>query len=44
VELAVEMESTPRLILAAVFFLISTVFVYRSFYGMRIPVADTKAA
>jgi K(+)-stimulated pyrophosphate-energized sodium pump len=44
VELAVEMDHTPRLILAAVFFLISTVFVYRSFYGMRIPVADTKAA
>jgi K(+)-stimulated pyrophosphate-energized sodium pump len=40
VELAVEMESTPRLILSAVFFLISTVFVYRSFYGMRIPVAE----
>jgi K(+)-stimulated pyrophosphate-energized sodium pump len=44
VELAVEMESTPRLILSAVFFLISTVFVYRSFYGMRIPAVDTKAA
>jgi K(+)-stimulated pyrophosphate-energized sodium pump len=44
VELAVEMESTPRLILAAVFFLISTVFVYRSFYGMRIPVADAAPA
>jgi K(+)-stimulated pyrophosphate-energized sodium pump len=40
VELAVEMERTPRLVLAAVFFLISTVFVYRSFYGMRIPVAE----
>ena len=37
VELAVEMDSTPRLIAAAIFFLISTVFVYRSFYGMRIP-------
>ncbi|HEX3126279.1 MAG TPA: sodium-translocating pyrophosphatase [Thermoanaerobaculia bacterium] len=44
VELAVEMARTPRLVLAAVFFLISTVFVYRSFYAMRIPVADTKAA
>jgi K(+)-stimulated pyrophosphate-energized sodium pump len=40
VELAVEMERTPRLVLSAVFFLISTVFVYRSFYGMRIPVAE----
>ncbi|MBL0157100.1 MAG: sodium-translocating pyrophosphatase [Bryobacterales bacterium] len=41
VELAVTMrKSDPTsplsLILAAVFFLISTVFVYRSFYGMRI--------
>jgi K(+)-stimulated pyrophosphate-energized sodium pump len=43
VELAVEMERTPRLVLAAVFFLISTVFVYRSFYGMRIPVAEAAA-
>ncbi|HVG07239.1 MAG TPA: sodium-translocating pyrophosphatase, partial [Thermoanaerobaculia bacterium] len=37
VELAVEMERTPRLLAAAIFFIISTVFVYRSFYGMRIP-------
>ena len=41
VELAVAMrkgDPTSPLshILAAVFFLISTVFVYRSFYGMRI--------
>ncbi|MES1242820.1 MAG: sodium-translocating pyrophosphatase [Acidobacteriota bacterium] len=42
VELAVEMERTPRLVLAAVFFVISTVFVYRSFYGMRIPVQESE--
>ena len=40
VELAVEMQRTPRLVAAAVFFLISTVFVWRSFYSMRIPVVD----
>ncbi|HEX4965151.1 MAG TPA: sodium-translocating pyrophosphatase [Thermoanaerobaculia bacterium] len=38
VELAVGMEPTLRVSLAAVFFVISTVFVWRSFYGMRIPV------
>ena len=38
VELAIEMEPRRRAsVLAAVFFLISTVFVCRSFYGMRIP-------
>jgi K(+)-stimulated pyrophosphate-energized sodium pump len=42
VELAVEMESTPRLVAAAIFFIISTVFVYRSFYGMRIPVQEAE--
>ena len=42
VELAVEMESTPRLVLAGIFFLISTIFVWRSFYGMRIPVVETE--
>ncbi len=38
VELAIEMEPTLRLVLAGVFFLVSTVFVWRSFYRMRIPV------
>ena len=42
VELAVEMDPTLRVGLAAVFFLISTVFVWRSFYGMRIPVEATR--
>jgi K(+)-stimulated pyrophosphate-energized sodium pump len=40
VELAEEMtkdnHTTVRLVLAAVFFLVSTIFVWRSFYGMRI--------
>ncbi len=36
VELAIELEQSTRLVLAAVFFLISVVFVYRSFYMMRI--------
>jgi K(+)-stimulated pyrophosphate-energized sodium pump len=36
VELATEMETSTRLILAAIFFVVSTVFVWRSFYGMRI--------
>ncbi|MGB5107092.1 MAG: sodium-translocating pyrophosphatase [Candidatus Zixiibacteriota bacterium] len=36
VELAIELETSTRIILALVFFLISAVFVYRSFYSMRI--------
>ena len=40
VELAEQIEARPtrrcRIVLAAVFFVISLVFVYRSFYGMRI--------
>ena len=36
VELAVGLSRSTSAILAAVFFLISVVFVYRSFYGMRI--------
>jgi K(+)-stimulated pyrophosphate-energized sodium pump len=36
VELATEMPTSTRLVLAAIFFVISTVFVWRSFYGMRI--------
>jgi K(+)-stimulated pyrophosphate-energized sodium pump len=36
VELAITLDPTLSHILAAVFFLISAVFVYRSFYGMRI--------
>jgi K(+)-stimulated pyrophosphate-energized sodium pump len=36
VELAITLPDSTSTALAAVFFLISTVFVYRSFYGMRI--------
>ncbi|HEX6898950.1 MAG TPA: sodium-translocating pyrophosphatase [Thermoanaerobaculia bacterium] len=38
VELAIEMEPTMRLTLAGIFFVVSMFFVWRSFYGMRIPV------
>ncbi len=44
VELAVEMATTTRLLLSGIFLLISMVFVWRSFYGMRIPVETTKTA
>jgi K(+)-stimulated pyrophosphate-energized sodium pump len=40
VELAIEMEPTLRVGLAVVFFLVSAFFVWRSFYGMRIPVEE----
>ena len=36
VELAVEMATSTRLVLSGVFLLLSMVFVWRSFYGMRI--------
>jgi K(+)-stimulated pyrophosphate-energized sodium pump len=36
VELAIQMQGGARLALAALFFLVSVVFVYRSFYKMRI--------
>ena len=36
VELAIKLPDGLRWSLAAVFFVVSTVFVYRSFYGMRI--------
>jgi K(+)-stimulated pyrophosphate-energized sodium pump len=37
VEIAVKMESTPKLVLGIAIFLVALVFVYRSFYSMRIP-------
>jgi K(+)-stimulated pyrophosphate-energized sodium pump len=44
VELAIEMATGTRLVLAGIFFLISVVFVWRSFYAMRIPVeAESRA-
>ena len=39
VEIAVKMESGPKLLLGGAIFLVALFFVYRSFYGMRIPVA-----
>jgi len=37
VELAIELPAFTSHVAAAVFFLVSVVFVWRSFYGMRIP-------
>jgi len=42
VELAIELNPATAHIAALVFFLISTVFIWRSFYGMRIPTMETK--
>ena len=42
VELAIELPATTAHIAAAVFFVASTVFVWRSFYKMRIPEAASK--
>jgi K(+)-stimulated pyrophosphate-energized sodium pump len=42
VELAIELNPMTAHIAALVFFLISTVFVWRSFYAMRIPVMEIK--
>ncbi len=42
VELAIGLNPATAHIAALVFFLISTVFVYRSFYGMRIPTVEGK--
>jgi len=36
VELATEMQTSTRLVLAAIFFAVSVIFVWRSFYAMRI--------
>ncbi|HSO00569.1 MAG TPA: sodium-translocating pyrophosphatase [Candidatus Nanopelagicales bacterium] len=43
VEMAIEIDRTTSVVLAAVFFLLSTVFVYRSFYGMRIASGEKPA-
>ncbi len=42
VELAITMSRTMSATLAVIFFLCSLVFVYRSFYGMRIPLKGAK--
>ena len=43
VELAIEMEPSTRMALGAVLFAISTIFVWRSFYKMRIEVEQAVA-
>jgi K(+)-stimulated pyrophosphate-energized sodium pump len=43
VELALHMETTTRLVAAAICFVISAVFAYRSFYGMRIELDTTRS-
>ena len=43
VELAIELESSTRIGLTAIFFVLSVIFVWRSFYGMRIK-QDEKGA
>ena len=42
VELAIELNPATAHLAALIFFVISAVFVWRSFYGMRIPVAEAK--
>jgi K(+)-stimulated pyrophosphate-energized sodium pump len=44
VELAIHMDATMRVVVAAVCFLVSAVFAYRSFYGMRIEISSVKQA
>ncbi len=44
VELAIELNKTTSLWLAGIFFVISMVFVYRSFYCMRIPTEESNDA
>jgi K(+)-stimulated pyrophosphate-energized sodium pump len=44
VELALELDAGTKLVLSAVFFLVSVVFVRRSFYGMRIGGEERGAA
>ncbi len=40
VEISVKMNPVFKHMLGAVLFIVALVFVYRSFYGMRIPVDD----
>src|SRR6185369_5435335 len=44
VQLAVDMDRSTSLALAAVFFAVSVVFVWRSFYGMRIKTGGGEGA
>jgi K(+)-stimulated pyrophosphate-energized sodium pump len=42
VELAITLTSSQRWIAAAIFYVLSAIFIYRSFYGMRIPAVPEK--
>jgi K(+)-stimulated pyrophosphate-energized sodium pump len=42
VELAIELDPGTALVASLIFFLVSVVFVWRSFYGMRIPLMENK--
>jgi K(+)-stimulated pyrophosphate-energized sodium pump len=42
VELAIELKPATAMTAAVIFFLVSTVFIWRSFYGMRIPDVEIK--
>ncbi len=42
VELAITLPAATALTAAVIFFVLSMVFVWRSFYGMRIPLMETK--
>ncbi|NBV38916.1 MAG: sodium-translocating pyrophosphatase, partial [Verrucomicrobia bacterium] len=42
VEIAVKMESSLKLTLGVIIFIVALAFVYRSFYGMRIPLNRSK--
>ena len=44
VEMAIELEANTRLMLCAVFLLVAFVFVWRSFYAMRIDTSIADAA
>ncbi len=44
VELAITMDRGVSLILAGLFFLVSLIFVWRSFYSMRITTSETATA
>jgi len=44
VKLTAEAGSTVSWVLSAAFFAVSVVFVWRSFYGMRIPIETRRAA
>ncbi len=44
VELAIELAPSTRIALTAIFFVLSTIFVWRSFYGMQIKTGEKAEA